>query len=108
MRDLRAELDLADRDLLLVLARRFLLLRLLVLVLRVVQRAADRRTRIGSDLDEVEIPLLRVGKRLGGLDDADLLAILADETDLGHADAFVDPSLVPLRRTPVEPTRDRH
>ena len=41
--DLRAELDLADRDLLLVLARLLLLLRLLVLVLRVVEHAADRR-----------------------------------------------------------------
>ena len=75
LRDLRAELDLADRDLLLVLARRLLLLRLLVLVLRVVQDAADRRARLGSDLDEVEIALLRVAQRLGRVHDTDLLAV---------------------------------
>ena len=108
LRDLRAELDLADRDLLLVLARRLLLLRLLVLVLRVVEHAADGRARVGGDLDEVEIALLGVAQRLGRLDDADLLAVLADQPDLGHADALVDPGLVPLRRAPVEPTRDRH
>ena len=56
--DLRAELDLADRDLRLVLARGLLLLGLLVLVLRVVEDAADRRLGLGSDLDEIELPLL--------------------------------------------------
>ena len=55
LRDLRPELDLADRDLLLVLARLLELLGLLVLVLRVVQHAADGRARLGRDLDEVEI-----------------------------------------------------
>ena len=60
LRDLRAELDLADRDLLLVLARGLQLLGLLVLVLRVVEHAADGRARLGGDLDEVEIALLRV------------------------------------------------
>ena len=102
--DLRAELDLADRDLLLVLARGLLLLGLLVLVLRVVEHAADRRTRVGRDLDQVEIALLRVRKRLGGLDDADLLPVLADQPDFGYANPVVDPSLVPLRRAPVEPS----
>ena len=108
LRDLRAELDLADRDLLLVLARGLQLLRLLVLVLRVVEHAADGRAGVGSDLDEVEIALLRVRERLGGLHDSDLLAVLADEPDLGHADAVVDPGLVALRRAPVKPSRDRH
>ena len=78
LRDLRAELDLADRDLLLVLARGLLLLGLLVLVLRVVEHAADRRARLGGDLDEVEIALLGVAQRIGRLDDTDLLAVLAD------------------------------
>ena len=106
--DLRAELDLADRDLLLVLARGLLLLGLLVLVLRVVEDAADGRARLGSDLDEVEVALLRVAQRLVGAHDADLLAVLADEPDLGNADALVDPGRVPLGRAPVEPARDRH
>src|SRR3712207_5181723 len=58
--DLRPELDLADDDLLLVLAGLLLLLRLLVLVLRVVEHARDRRARLRRRLDEVEIALLRV------------------------------------------------
>src|SRR4051794_653078 len=61
--DLRAELDLADRDLLLVLARLLLLLGLLVLVLRVVEHAADGGSRLGRDLDEVEVLALRVAQR---------------------------------------------
>ena len=108
LRDLRAELDLADRDLLLVLARGLLLLGLLVLVLGVVEHAAHGRARVRGDLDQVEIALLRVRKRVGGLHDPDLLAVLADEPHFGHADPVVDPSLVPLRRAPVEPTGDRH
>ena len=107
-RDLRAELDLADRDLLLVLARGLLLLRLLVLVLRVVEHAADGRTGLGGDLDEVEIALLRIAQRLVGAHDTDLVAVLADHADLGHADPLVDPGRVPFRRAPVEPAGDRH
>ena len=42
-RDLRPQLDLADVDLLLVLAGCLLLLLLLVFVLRVVEQAGDRR-----------------------------------------------------------------
>src|ERR1700744_4738289 len=87
--DLRPELDLADRDLLLVLASGLLLLGLLVLVLGVVEYAADGRARVGSDLDEIEIALLRVGKRFGRLDHADLLAVLAHEPNLGHANAII-------------------
>jgi hypothetical protein len=68
--DLRPELDLADRDLLLVLAGGLLLLGLLVLELRVVEDPADGRARVRSDLDEIEIALLRVRQCLGRLDDA--------------------------------------
>ena len=64
LRDLGAELDLADRDLLLVLARLLLLLGLLVLVLRVVEHAADGRLGLGRHLDEVEVALLRVAQRV--------------------------------------------
>ena len=108
LRDLGAELDLADRDLLLVLAGRLQLLGLLVLVLRVVEHPADGRARLGRHLDEVEIALLRVGQRLGRLDDADLLAVLADEADFGNADPVVDPRQVPLWRAPVKPSGYRH
>ena len=60
--DLRAQLDLADVDLLLVLAGLLGLLLLLVLVLRVVEQPADGRARVGGDLDQVEIaPRARSG-----------------------------------------------
>src|SRR4051794_17826326 len=52
---LRAELYLAGGGLLLVLAGRLRLLLLLVLVLRVVEHARDRRARVGRDLHQVEI-----------------------------------------------------
>ena len=109
LRDLRAELDLADRDLLLVLAGRLLLLGLLVLVLRVVEHAADGRTGIRSDLDEVEIALLGVAqapRRSSRPRSASRPSPI--EAHLGHANPVVDPSLVALWRAPVEPTRDRH
>src|SRR5215216_1442859 len=108
LRDLRAELDLPHVDLRLVLARGLLLLVLLVLVLRVVEHAADRRLRLGRHLDEVEIALLRIAEGLLRLHDADLLTRLVDEPDLGHTYALVDPGGVALRRLPVEPSGDRH
>ena len=106
--DLRPELDLADVDLLLVLARGLLLLVLLVLVLRVVQDAADRRLGIGRHLDEVEVAILSLTQGVLGAHDPHLLAVLVDETNLGNADAFVDPGGVALRRLPVETSWDRH
>jgi hypothetical protein len=106
--DLGAELDLADDDLLLVLLGLLDLLGLLLLVLRVVQDAADGRLGLRGDLDEIKILALRVAQRLVGLHDADLIARLVDQPDLGNADAFVDPGGVPLGRAPVEPSRDRH
>ncbi len=108
LRDLRAELDLTDRDLLLMLAGGLLLLRLLVLVLGVVEHTADGRARVGGDLDQVEVTLLRVLERVGRLHDADLVPVLADQANLGHADAVVDPGLVAFRQPPVEPTWYRH
>ncbi len=108
LRDLRAELDLADRDLLLVFAGGLQLLRLLVLVLRVVEHAADGGPCVGRYLDEIEVTLLRVRERLGGLDDADLLPVFPHEPYFGHANSVVDPRLIPVGRPAVEPTRDRH
>jgi hypothetical protein len=106
--DLRAELDLADRDLLLVLLRLLDLLRLLVLVLRVVQHAAHRRARLGRDLDQVQVALLGEAERIGRLHHADLVALVVDHPDLGYANALVDPRRIPLGRAPVEPAGNRH
>jgi hypothetical protein len=46
-------------------------------------------------------------QRLWGRDDADLLAVLIDQANLGHADALVDTSRIALGRTAVE-AGDRH
>ena len=108
LRDLRAELDLTDRDLLLVLTRGLQLLRLLVLVLRVIEHAADRRTSLRSHLDQVEISLLRVDQSIRRLQDADLVSVLADQANFWNTDAVIDPRRIAFRRSPVEPTRDRH
>jgi hypothetical protein len=106
--DLRPQLDLADVDLLLVLAGLLGLLLLLVLVLGVVEQPADRRARVGGDLDQVEIGLAGDLQGLLGVDDTDLLAVGADQADLGNADALIDPGLVPFRGPPVESSRKRH
>ena len=81
--DLGPQLDLADVHLLLVLAGGLRLLLLLVLVLRVVEDAGDRRLRVRSDLDQVEVPLAGALQRVLGGDDPDLLPALVDQADLG-------------------------
>ena len=84
------------------------LLGLLVLVLGVVQHATDGRPRLGGDLDQVEIALLGKRESVGCLEHPDLLALVVDQTHLGHADPLVYPRRVPLRRAPVEPAGNRH
>src|SRR5215211_4812634 len=106
--DLRAQLDLTDVDLLLMLACRLGPLLLLVLVLRVVEQPADRRLGLLGDHDEVEIRLSRLGERLVARQNPDLLPVGADQPYLGGIDLLVDPGRVPLGRAPVEPARDRH
>ena len=69
---------------------------------------AERFASVRGHLDQVEIPCLGVGQRLGGLHDPDLIAILRDQPNLGYPDPVVDPCLVPLGRPPVEPTGNRH
>ncbi len=76
--DLGAELDLADGDLLLVLARLLDLLGLLVLVLGVVEHAAHRRACLGGDLHQVEVAFLGEDERVGCLQHADLLSLVVD------------------------------
>src|SRR3954447_1306462 len=80
--DLRAELDLLDVDLALVLPSLLRLLFLLVLVLAVVHDLRDRRVGLRCNLDEVEI--LGVGVLPGfvsGLD-SELSSIGVDQADI--------------------------
>jgi hypothetical protein len=92
---------------LLVLAGGLGLLLLLVLVLRVVEDAADRRLGLGGDLDQVEGALAGALQSVRGRDDPDLLAVLVDQAHLRDPDPLVDPSRVAFRRTAVE-AGDRH
>ena len=91
--DLRAELHLLDDHVGLVPARLTGLLGVLVLELPVVHELADRRSRHGGDLDEVEVGLLREPEGVLDADDADGLAVGADEPDLGYPDPVVDAQL---------------
>src|SRR5699024_3727188 len=65
----------------------------LVLVLAVVHELGHRRARIGGHLDQVEICLLGQPKRVLDTDDAYLLTVRADQTDLWHANPLVDTGL---------------
>jgi hypothetical protein len=91
-----------------VTPRGLCLLLLLVLVLRVVEHAHHGRARLGGHLDQVEVALLGIAKRLLGVDNPDLVAVLSHQANLRNTDALVDPSLVPLRHAPIELARDRH
>ena len=91
--DLGSELDLLDVDLRLVLAGQLGLLLQLVPVLAVVHDTADRRIRLGRDLDQVEVSRVRVLTRLVSRLDPELLAVLVDQPDTRDADGVVDACL---------------
>ena len=95
--DARAELDLLDLDDLLALA---LLGRLLLLeeaVLPEVEDLADRRGRVGDDLDEIE-PASSARRCASAIDDAPILPFGVDKLDLNGADVSIDPRAAFLRR----------
>src|SRR5690242_20756009 len=88
--DLRAQLDLLDDRLRLVLTRFPGLDRGLVLELAVVHELADRWPRSGRDLDQVEIGFLCQLERVVDRDDPDLLPLRPHEPDFRRTDALVD------------------
>ena len=95
--DLETETDLLDDGVGLVATRLARLHRGLVLELAVVHELRYGGTRLGRDLDQVEIRLLGKPQRVLDPHDADLFALGADQADLGHADFFVDARLVDVR-----------
>ena len=64
-----------------------------VLELAVVHDLADGRTSVRGHLDEVEVGVLGQAQGVLHADDADLLAVGADQADLGDADPIVDAGL---------------
>src|SRR6476646_10708703 len=91
--DFGSELDLLDVDLRLVLPGQLGLLLQLVAVLAVVHDTADRRISLGRNLDQVEVPRIRVLTRFVGGLDSELLAVLVDQPDARDADRVVDAGL---------------
>ena len=65
------------------------LLRLLVHVLAEIHDPADGRRDVGGDLDQIKIELLRELERLAGGQDAELLALRADDADLLGLDTVI-------------------
>src|SRR5208282_1367604 len=86
--DLRAQLDLLDDRLRLVLARLPGLDR--GLELPVVHELADRRPRSGCNLDQVEVGFLSQLECVVDRDDPDLLPLRPDQPDFGRTDALVN------------------
>jgi hypothetical protein len=99
--DLRPEPNLLELDDLLVLAGLPLLLGLLVLEAAIVEQPADRRDDIGGYLDQVEVLRLGQLERLEGRQDTELLAILADKSNLANADSLVDAKILANGRSPL-------
>ena len=91
--DLRAELDLLDDRVDLVLARFASLHGRFVLVLAEVHELGDRRLGHRGHLDEVEVSLGGEAQRVFDADDADLLAVGANQPHFGNPDAVVDARL---------------
>src|SRR5262249_19164615 len=91
--NLWSELDLLDVNLRLVLPRGFRLLLELVAVLAVVHYARDRWIGLRSDFDQVKALALGVRKRLRGVLEPHLLALLIDQPHLLGTDCLVDPGL---------------
>jgi hypothetical protein len=91
--DLGPELHLLDDHVRLVAARLTCLLGVLVLELAVVHELAHRRTRGRGHLDQVEVRLLCESQCVVDPDDADCLAVGANEPDFGHPNPVIDTKL---------------
>jgi hypothetical protein len=112
--DLGPDADLFQLDDVLASPRFTLFPALLVTELAVVHQPADRRHGVWRHFDKVETALARHLQRIERRDDADLLAVLVDETDFTNPDALVDAglngsrnSLPPLSWTGRSPTHER-
>ena len=92
------ELDLLDLDDLLALARLGRLLLLEEAVLAEIEDLADRRGRVGDDLDQIERRLVGQLLGVGEIDDAAILSFGVDELDLDGANVAIDARPAFLRR----------
>ena len=88
------EFDFLDLDLLQLELRLVLLLGFPVLELAVIHDPAYRGLRHRGDFDEVEFCGFRLGYRFGKRNDAKLLAVHADQSNLGGVDFSVQSLLL--------------
>src|SRR5215203_1321299 len=91
--DLGSELDLFQAGPRLLLAGLLLLDVSFVLELAVVHAPAHGRIGLWRNLDEIEIERTGPAERVAGLDDPDLLSVMADQADLWRPDPVVDPRI---------------
>lgn len=84
------EFDFLDDDDLLLLAGRSFALFLLVKIASIILDAADRRNRIGRDLNQVQSPLACNLQCLEGRQDAELFAVFIDDADFAGANPVVN------------------
>lgn len=90
------EFDFLDLDHLLALAGLGRLLLLLILELAVIEQLADRRRRIGGDLDKIEPGLLGYDDRFRDRDGAFVGSVLVDQMNFASANLLVDARAVLL------------
>ena len=84
------ELDFLDDDDLLLFARGTLALFFLVEITAVILDAADRRNRIGRNLNQIQSTLAGDLQRLKRGQDAELFAVFIDDTDFAGANPVVN------------------
>ena len=94
--DLGTELHLLDLNARLVLTSRLGFHGLLVLVLTIVHDPADRRIRIGRNLDEVETLLISDTLRIADAEEAQLGAVDTNQATPGRGDLVVDTRVIVL------------
>jgi hypothetical protein len=72
----------------------FFLLTQLIFVFAVIHDPTNRRLRIGSHFDQIQIAAFGQGQGFNGIQDSQLSTVRIDYPDLFDLDAFVDPNVV--------------
>jgi hypothetical protein len=92
--DVRPHPHLAEQQALLMLMSVPVLLRLLVLPLAVVQKAADRWSTVGVNFYQVEVALFGKGYRLGNRQNTQVFTCIRYYANFPSLDPFVDAKLL--------------
>ena len=74
---------------------------LLVLELSIIKQATHGRDAIRGDLNEVNVSFARDLESLRGLKNAELLAVLIDDSNLAHTDSVIHAEIFANLRAPL-------